>query len=123
VLASLDAVEVLEAALAAMPAARPEPGPAHPDEGPFGLHVSRAVQAMILLNISAALFGSNQVRLRLIPLFKRGPFWECCKLIVEGPSINFNIFSVPPVMLADLMHGLKEAVLRHWVRLSSMSSL
>lgn len=58
VLASVDAVEALEAALAARSAAEPELAP----PGPSGL-MSPAVQGMILLNISAALFGSNQVLL------------------------------------------------------------
>ena len=56
-LASVDAVEALEAALAARSAK--EPVLAQPP--PAGL-MSPAVQGMILLNISAALFGSNQVR-------------------------------------------------------------
>ncbi len=62
VLASVDAVEALEAALSARSAAEPELAPL----GPSGL-MSPAVQGMILLNISAALFGSNQVLLRFNP--------------------------------------------------------
>ncbi len=56
VLASVDAVEALEAVLAARSAQEPE----FAQPAPSGL-LSPAVQAMILLNISAALFGSNQV--------------------------------------------------------------
>ncbi|CAL8471255.1 g10797 [Coccomyxa elongata] len=60
VLASVDAVEALEAALAARSAQEPE----FAQPAPTGL-LSPAVQGMILLNISAALFGSNQVVIKL----------------------------------------------------------
>ena len=56
-LASVDAVEALEAALAARSAQEPD----FAQPASTGL-LSPAVQGMILLNISAALFGSNQVR-------------------------------------------------------------
>ena len=61
---STNAVEVLNASLAAEPAAESDVG-THASEqaeapGPL-LGMSPAVQGMILLNISAALFGSNQV--------------------------------------------------------------
>lgn len=63
-LSSTDAVEVLRASLAAEPAAESDVGThgAKEAEAPGGLlGMSPAVQGMILLNISAALFGSNQV--------------------------------------------------------------
>lgn len=58
---STDAVEVLRASLAAEPAAGSE---VDAEKGGRVLGMSTAVQGMILLNISAALFGSNQVRCR-----------------------------------------------------------
>lgn len=57
VLASVDAVEALEAALAAGSPDEPKLAQAAPWNG----LLSPAVQGMILLNVSAALFGSNQV--------------------------------------------------------------
>ncbi len=63
-LSSSDAVEVLKASLAAEPAAESDVGThgAAETEAPGALlGMSTAVQGMILLNISAALFGSNQV--------------------------------------------------------------
>ncbi len=56
-LSSTDAVEVLNASLAAESAADSD---GDEKEGLL-LGMSTAVQGMILLNISAALFGSNQV--------------------------------------------------------------
>ena len=56
-LSSTDAVEVLNASLAAESAAESD---GDEEEGTL-LGMSTAVQGMILLNISAALFGSNQV--------------------------------------------------------------
>ena len=56
-LSSTDAVEVLNASLAAESAAESD---GDEEEGRL-LGMSTAVQGMILLNISAALFGSNQV--------------------------------------------------------------
>ena len=70
-LSSVDAVEVLSASLAAEPAAESEVGPAGTKEAEAPrefMGMSPAVQGMILLNISAALFGSNQVRLAAFPL-------------------------------------------------------
>ena len=63
-LSSVDAVEVLKASLAAEPAAESDVGTLGTEEveAPSALlGMSPAVQGMILLNISAALFGSNQV--------------------------------------------------------------
>ena len=63
-LSSTDAVEVLRASLAADPATESDvpPGGTKQAEAPGALlGMSPAVQGMILLNISAALFGSNQV--------------------------------------------------------------
>ncbi len=60
----MDAVEALEALLAAEPAARPDLAgqPQQQQQQGLGLPtMSKAVQGMILLNLSAALFGSNQV--------------------------------------------------------------
>ena len=56
-LSSTDAVEVLNASLAAESASESD---GDGEEGTL-LGMSPAVQGMILLNISAALFGSNQV--------------------------------------------------------------
>ncbi|CAL5228166.1 g11247 [Coccomyxa viridis] len=67
-LSSSDAVEVLKASLAAEPAAESDVGThgAAETEAPGALlGMSTAVQGMILLNISAALFGSNQVVIKL----------------------------------------------------------
>ena len=64
-LSSTDAVEVLKASLAADPATESDvpPGDGTKQAQAPGtlLGMSPAVQGMILLNISAALFGSNQV--------------------------------------------------------------
>lgn len=61
---SMDAVEVLKASLAAEPAAESDVGVHGTEQAEVPgtlLGMSPAVQGMILLNISAALFGSNQV--------------------------------------------------------------
>jgi hypothetical protein len=63
---STEAVEVLHASLAAEPAAESDVDDSDADEEPGRiLGMSPAVQGMILLNISAALFGSNQVNCRI----------------------------------------------------------
>ena len=60
---STEAVEVLHASLAAEPAAESDVDDSDADEEPGRiLGMGPAVQGMILLNISAALFGSNQVQ-------------------------------------------------------------
>lgn len=59
---STEAVEVLRASLAAEPAAESDVDDSDADKEPGRiLGMGPAVQGMILLNISAALFGSNQV--------------------------------------------------------------
>lgn len=59
---STEAVEVLRASLAAEPAAESDVDNSDADEESGRiLGMGPAVQGMILLNISAALFGSNQV--------------------------------------------------------------
>ncbi len=60
-LSSTDALGVLEASLAAEPAAESEVSQDEAGKPGQILGMSPAVQGMILLNISAALFGSNQV--------------------------------------------------------------
>lgn len=67
-LSSTDALGVLEASLAAEPAAESEVSQDEAGKPGQILGMSPAVQGMILLNISAALFGSNQV-CSLAPLF------------------------------------------------------
>ena len=82
-LSSTDAVEVLNASLAAESAA----GSDRDEEEGTLLGMSTAVQGMILLNISAALFGSNQVGSPCAAVYTPGLMWlpdtmhaGCCRL-------------------------------------------
>ena len=101
-LSSTDAVEVLNASLAAELAAESD---GDEEEGTL-LGMSTTVQGMILLNISAALFGSNQVGHLCTADCTPGLMWlpdtmhaGCCRLsswrdacskISDQPALNLT---------------------------------